>query len=146
MSREVHVLGAYQNQNTGDTGPTKQTQGNTTKPRTTVQIIGSTKKPVILVLVSHEAVSWDVLVPPGLVVEQIYLFAYHLTESSVTVSSDLDLEPDVVRNDAAITESDDDGSEDETVKLLKLLQRRLGYITSYSGTYQVDHWKLRVGN
>ncbi|XP_041368724.1 uncharacterized protein LOC121383034 [Gigantopelta aegis] len=135
LSPEVHVLSCYENI-------------NRRPPRaavTVVDIQGNTSRPVVLVLSTYEPVAWRINVPVGLTIQKIQIITYYVAQSSVTVVNSGSKPPVEKSSDISSGYGSDDGG-GQTLKMLKEVKSLFGHVTSFSGTYKVDHWSLKVGS
>ncbi|KAL5481221.1 hypothetical protein EMCRGX_G021337 [Ephydatia muelleri] len=133
-SYAVHILGSHVNGR------------NTVNTPVSISGYNLDIKPIILVLVSYKAVNWILNIPPGIVIYKVLLTSdnYYRGVSNVTYPSGsvFSVERDSHLQDAY--GNDEDGS--TTLELLQYVTQRFGPVSTFSGSYSVDNWKLNLGS
>ncbi|XP_070546543.1 uncharacterized protein, partial [Ptychodera flava] len=133
-SNEVHVIGNYEGN--GHTGFRIHNTGTT---QFNIQGRGN-GNPIILVLNSYEPVNWVLNFSDNdVVISKVVLISYYLDKSDVTYQEGR------VQSIERLREAPRGyGTGSGTVELLNYVNQRFGPVTSFTGTYQADHWDLTL--
>ncbi|XP_028391577.1 uncharacterized protein LOC114516333 [Dendronephthya gigantea] len=133
---EVHVLGLYQ-----------ATSCCSDVPETSrIEVVseGHHGRKVVLVLASTRPVAWYLDMEDGVEIEKVVLVCKTASLATVVWSKGNVKEIQKVSN---VSESQNNfyGKGSDTIRLLQYAGEKFGPITSFTGRFQVEQWRLHVG-
>ena len=155
---EVHVLGSYESAQGGFQ------QHPTGYPDVYLTVTGISSRPLILVLSSYEPAAWTLHIPTGVEIDRVILVSLHNIvatrtmlwcdellcfsplqsshhSNSVTASDGRNL---TVENTLTYYAYGSDSGGGSTHQLLLHLFERFGSVSSFTGTYRADEWRITI--
>ena len=149
---DVHVLSCYEAINGGFR------QHPTGRSTVDITAVGQSAKPLVLVLVSYEAIAWELNIPSQVVIDTVIVVSHLVLlyqsyiqslflqigyyTSSVSYSSGRVLTVESPSRGEIPRGYGEDSGGGDTVGLLQYLQDRFGDAASFSATYRADSWRV----